>query len=197
MHPVCCLPHLVSPEAFGDTSLLMFLCPKQNLSTEEQKNRFIRSRHAVGFIARRLHGFSRILFFLPHTDHTNLTEAASQGVLAACRLHRVYTPRRTHTSEARYALCSLRSLCETNIHHSVRKKQSKFCLNSVDKNRFVTIPVGKSNHAVGFIARRLHGFSRILFFYSTQITRIAQRLRRKECLQRGGCAECTRLVGFQ
>ena len=45
---------------------------------------------------------------------------------------------KVHTSEARYALCSL---CETNIHHSVRKKQSKFCLNSVDKKIFVNIRV--------------------------------------------------------
>ena len=52
----------------------------------------------------------------------------------------VHTPE-AHTSEARYALCSLRSLCETNIHHSVRKKQSKFCLNSVDKKLFVNIRV--------------------------------------------------------
>ena len=42
---------------------------------------------------------------------------------------------------ARYALCSLRPLCEANIHHSVRKKQSKFCLNSVGKKIFVNIRV--------------------------------------------------------
>ena len=51
---------------------------------------------------------------------------------------------KVHTSEARYALCSLRPLCEANIHHSVRKKQSKSCLNSADKKIFVNIPV--ANH---------------------------------------------------
>ena len=222
-----------------------------------------KSHHAVGLIARKLHGFSRILFLF-HTDHTNRTEAASQGVLAAWRLRRVYTPRRYIQATARYALCSMRPLCEANIHHSVRKKQSKFCLNSVDKKIFMNIRVirGQITSRGGFYRtqiariftdsfflfhtdhtnrteaasqgvlaawrlRRVYttgGLSvRIMYlcsyvkkesvdrrtkepvysqssrggFYLTQVTRIAQRLRRKECSQHGGYAECTRLVGFQ
>ena len=71
----------------------------------------------------------------------------------------VHTPE-AHTSDSEVSLCSLRFLCETNIHHSVRKKQSKFCLNSVDKNRFVTIRVIRGQ------------FPPRGGFYLTQISRI-------------------------
>ena len=76
--------------AFSENHVLMFLCLKQNLSTEEQKTGLfaVVTRWVLSHTnCTDFHGF----FFLSHTDHTNLTEAASQGMLAACRLRRVYT----------------------------------------------------------------------------------------------------------
>ena len=110
----------------------------------------------------------------------------------------VHTPE-AHTSDSEVSLCSLRFLCETNIHHSVRKKQSKFCLKSVDKKIFVNIRVirGQIASRGGFYRTQIARIFTDSFFYLTQITRIAQRLRRKECSQHGSYAECTRLVGFQ
>ena len=49
------------------------------------------------------------LFFISHANLTNLTKlAASQEVLAACRLHRVYTSRR----KARATANALREIRE-------------------------------------------------------------------------------------
>lgn len=96
-------------------------------------------------------------FFASHRSHESHRGCVARSARSVAAAPSVHTPEDTYK---RSDVCSVFSFCVRLIIHSVRKKQSKFCLNSVDKNRFVTIRVIRGQ------------FPPRGGFYLTQISRI-------------------------